>query len=92
MTSGQTFDAIILSTPVFQYPDGTRPSVRAVLPSKTPSGDAQLILTYHGRESNPFNIRVVNRDFGLYALVQTSTKQDEFSKTRSSTQRSPASL
>jgi uncharacterized protein (TIGR03437 family) len=70
MASGRTFDAIILSTPVFQFPDGFRPSVRAVLPSKTPPGDALLILTYNGRESTPFKIHVVSRDFGLYGLVQ----------------------
>jgi uncharacterized protein (TIGR03437 family) len=70
MTGGRTFDAIILSTPVFQFPDGFRPSVRAVLPSKTPPGDALLILTYNAQESLPFKIHVVSRDFGLYPLVQ----------------------
>jgi hypothetical protein len=66
MADRRTFDAIVLSTAVFQFPDGFRPSVRAVLPSKTPPGDALLILTNDGRESSPFKIRVVKRDFGLY--------------------------
>jgi hypothetical protein len=63
MADRRTFDAIVLSTAVFQFPDGFRPSVRAVLPSKTCPGDA---LTNDGRESSPFKIRVVKRDFGLY--------------------------
>jgi hypothetical protein len=70
MMGMQTLDAIILSTPVFQFPDGFRPSVRAVLPSKTPPGDALLTLTYNGQESLPFKIHVVSRDFGWYPLVQ----------------------
>jgi uncharacterized protein (TIGR03437 family) len=70
MAGGRTFDAIIISTPVLQFPNGPRPIVRSVLPSKTPPGDAMLILTYNGRESAPFKILVVKRDFGLYGLVQ----------------------
>src|SRR5262249_35357013 len=62
MTAGETFDAILLST--------GRSFVRAVLPSRTPPGDALLILTNNGRESSPFKIRVVKRDFGLYDVAQ----------------------
>jgi uncharacterized protein (TIGR03437 family) len=62
MAGGGTYNAILLSTDSF--------SVRAVLPSKTPSGDAVLILTDNGIESAPFKIRVVKRDFGLYDSVQ----------------------
>lgn len=62
IADGRVFDALLLSTDRFR--------VRAVLPSKTPPGDAQLILTNNGQESSPFKIRVVKRDFGLYGLVQ----------------------
>jgi uncharacterized protein (TIGR03437 family) len=62
MAGGGTFDALLLSTDRF--------SVRAMLPSKIPSGDALLILTNNGQESSPFKIRVVRRDFGLYDVAQ----------------------
>jgi uncharacterized protein (TIGR03437 family) len=62
MAGGGIFDALLLSTDRF--------SVRALLPSKIPPGDALLILTNNGQESSPFKIRVVRRDFGLYDVAQ----------------------
>ena len=66
---GRSVDALILSTPVFLFQGGPRPSVRAVLPSNAPLGEAELVLTFNGQESQPLKIRVVKREFGLYDLV-----------------------
>jgi len=43
-------------------PDGTR-----VIPSGTPLGEGQLVVTYNGQAGPPDQIRVVPRKFGIYS-------------------------
>ena len=40
--------------------------VRAMLPSGTPLGDGQLVVTYNGRSSVPYRLLVRERGFGVY--------------------------
>jgi len=40
--------------------------VRALLPSSTPIGDGQLVVTYDGRTSVPYRLTVRERGFGIY--------------------------
>jgi uncharacterized protein (TIGR03437 family) len=42
--------------------------VGAILPSGTPLGNATATLSYQGRSSNSFPIRVVRRSFGIFTL------------------------
>jgi uncharacterized protein (TIGR03437 family) len=54
-----TVDAFILAT--------ESRWVRALLPSNTPLGDGQLVVSYNGQASPPDAIRVVGRRFGIYS-------------------------
>ena len=40
--------------------------VRAMLPGNTPVGDGQLVVTYNGRSSVPYQLAVRERSFGIY--------------------------
>ena len=40
--------------------------IRAVVPSHTPLGDGQLIVTYNGRESPPNQIHIAERGFAIF--------------------------
>jgi len=59
---GSTIDCIMIYTVATQ--------VAAVLPSRTPLGDAQLTVRYNGQSSAPFRIRVVQRAFGTFSINQ----------------------
>jgi len=62
---GATIDCIMIYTVASQ--------VAAVLPSRTPLGDAQLTVRYNGQTSAPFRIRVVQRAFGTFSINQRGT-------------------
>jgi uncharacterized protein (TIGR03437 family) len=51
----------------------TEGQVGAILPSKTPTGQATVTLTSQGRTSPPFTITVVQRSFGIFTLNQGGT-------------------
>ncbi len=54
-----TVDAFILAT--------ESRWVRALLPSSTPLGDGQVVVSYNGQVSPPDPIRIVGRRFGIYS-------------------------
>jgi uncharacterized protein (TIGR03437 family) len=57
---GTPVDAIMLWTVASQ--------VAAILPSSTPTGSAQLVLTYNGSASDPIPFQVVTGSFGAFTL------------------------
>jgi uncharacterized protein (TIGR03437 family) len=59
---GTTVDCIMIYTVAGQ--------VAAVLPSRTPLGEGQLVLRFNGQASAPLRIRVVQRGFGTFAVNQ----------------------
>jgi uncharacterized protein (TIGR03437 family) len=65
--SGTTTDAIMLYTVAGQ--------VAAVLPSKTPTGDGTLTLTYNGETSDPAPIHVIKSTFSAFTLSQSGIGQ-----------------
>src|SRR5215831_18969672 len=65
---GKTLDAFIIST--------SEKQIRAVLPSTTPLGDAQLIINHDGMLSRPHSFQVVNRAFAFYGAAQILKDDD----------------
>ena len=65
ISGGATIDCIMIYTVALQ--------VAAVLPSRTPLGDARLVVRYNGVASTPLLIRVVQRAFGTFAVNQKGT-------------------
>jgi uncharacterized protein (TIGR03437 family) len=63
--SGTTVAAYLIYTSAGQ--------VAAILPSRTPTGNGTLTLTYNGQTSAPLQIRVVTSSFGTFAVNQAGS-------------------
>ena|GEM_PF-319462 len=42
--------------------------VNGIIPSDAPLGDAEMILTYNGRSSNPVRVRIAKHGFGIFSV------------------------
>ncbi len=52
--------------------------VAIIIPSNTPLGNGTLVLTYNGRNSAAFPVRIVRATFGIFALNQAGSGQGIF--------------
>jgi uncharacterized protein (TIGR03437 family) len=75
--NGTSVDAYMMYT--------SKAQVAAILPSRTPSGNGTLTVTYNGQTSAPASIRVVDSAFGIFTLNQAGSGPGIFQNAYSST-------
>jgi uncharacterized protein (TIGR03437 family) len=62
---GVTVDAILVST--------SAKTVSAILPSRTPTGDGSVVVTYDGQKSDPAPILVSQSNFGIFTVNRSGS-------------------
>lgn len=73
-SGGSSVKVTVGSTGVDAYLFVVSPTqINAVLPSNTPTGDAQVTVTYNGQTSAPFPVKVTASTFGTFAFNQGGT-------------------